>query len=198
MQVFEPFFTTKEVGKGTGLGLSMVLGFVKQSGGDVTIDSKVGEGTTVRLYLPKHTGKTDATETSPQGDTVVSGKDEVILVAEDDADLRTMITGMLQSLGYGVLVCGNARGALDILKGNSSVNLLLTDMVLPGGMSGRELADRIWERYPDLPVLYMSGYTSDNVVNGEHLDVNVQLLEKPFRINDLAHALRTALEGKGA
>jgi len=195
--VFEPFFTTKEVGRGTGLGLSMILGFVKQSGGGVKIDSKVGKGTMVRLYLPKHSGKAIAVETGEQADAVVTGKEEVILLAEDDADLRTMITGMLQSLGYEVLASGNAKGALDVLKESNGVNMLLTDVVLPGGVSGRELADRVWKQYPGLPVLYMSGYTRDNVGNGEHSPGTVQLLEKPFRRADLARAVRSAMEGRG-
>jgi CheY-like chemotaxis protein len=189
-QVFDPFFTTKETGKGTGLGLSMVYGFVKQSGGHVAIYSEVGEGTTIKLYLPRYRGKKAAVERRGQAHESVSGKGEVILVVEDDADLLTMIISMLQSLGYDVLESGTATSALEILKETSDVNLLLTDVVLPGGMSGRMLADRAKEKDPNLPVLYMSGYTENAVIHHGRLDEGVQLLEKPFRKADLARAVR--------
>lgn len=197
-QVFDPFFTTKEAGKGTGLGLSMVHGFVKQSGGHIAIYSEVGEGTTIKLYLPRYKGKKAALERHKQADEPVSGKAEVILVVEDDADLRTMIINMLQSLGYGVLESGTAKSALDILRETSGVDLLLTDMVLPGGMGGRALADWAREKHSYLPVLFMSGYTEDAIIHHGRLDERVQLLEKPFRKADLARAVRKALEGESA
>jgi PAS domain S-box-containing protein len=197
-QVFDPFFTTKETGKGTGLGLSMVYGFVKQSGGHIAIYSEVGEGTTIKLYLPRFKGKMAAIERRGQADEPVSGKGEVILVVEDDADLRSMIIDMLRSLDYGVLESGTAMSALDILNETSEVNLLLTDVVLPGGMSGRVLADRALEKDPDLPVLYMSGYTENAIIHHGRIDEGVQLLEKPFRKADLARAIGKALESEPA
>jgi CheY-like chemotaxis protein len=197
-QVFDPFFTTKETGKGTGLGLSMVHGFVKQSGGHIVIDSEIGEGTTFKLYLPRYNGKKAAVERHKQAAESVSGTGEVILVVEDDADLRTMIIDMLQSLGYGVLKSGTATSALETLEKNSQVNLLLTDMVLPGGMSGRALADWAREKDSNLPVLYMSGYTENAIIHHGRLDEGVQLLEKPFRKADLAWAVRKALDSEPA
>jgi PAS domain S-box-containing protein len=197
-QVFDPFFTTKETGKGTGLGLSMVHGFVKQSGGHIVIDSEIGEGTTFKLYLPRYNGKKAAVERHKQAAESVSGTGEVILVVEDDADLRTMIIDMLQSLGYGVLKSGTATSALETLEKNSQVNLLLTDMVLPGGMSGRALADWAREKDSNLPVLYMSGYTENAIIHHGRLDEGVQLLEKPFRKADLARAVRKALDSEPA
>lgn len=197
-QVFDPFFTTKETGKGTGLGLSMVHGFVKQSGGHIAIYSEVGEGTTIKLYLPRFKGKKAAVERRGQANASGSGKGELILVVEDDADLRTMAISMLRSLGYLTLEAGTAKIALEILRETTGVNLLLTDMVLPGGMNGRALADWAREQNPNLPVLYMSGYTKDAIIHQGRVDEQVQLLEKPFRRADIASAVRKALEGESA
>ena len=197
-QVFDPFFTTKEVGKGTGLGLSMVHGFVKQSGGHIAIYSEVGEGTTIKLYLPRFKGKKAAVERRGQANASGSGKGELILVVEDDADLRTMAISMLQSLGYRTLEASTANIALEILRETSGVDMLLTDMVLPGGMSGRALADWARENNPNLPALYMSGYTNDAIIHHGRVDKGIQLLEKPFRKAALASAVRKALEGESA
>jgi len=191
---FDPFFTTKETGKGTGLGLSMVYGFVKQSGGHIAIDSEVGEGTTFKLYLPRYKGERTAVDKIDQAGQEGTGKGEMILVVEDDADFRSMINNMLQSLGYGVLDSDSARGALVILDDTPNVDLLLTDLVLPGGMSGRVLADRAQDANPDLPVLFMSGYTENAVIHHGRLDEGVELLEKPFRRADLSRAIRKVLD----
>jgi PAS domain S-box-containing protein len=193
-KVFDPFFTTKDVGKGTGLGLSMIYGFVKQSGGHVAIDSKVGEGTTVELYLPRSEGEQMAVENRRDADGVVHGAGEVVLVVEDDADMRAMTIAMLRSLGYGVLEAATAKGALEILEKDDGVNLLLTDVVLPGGSSGRALAEKARKRAPDLAVLHMSGYTEDTITRHGRLDEGVRLLRKPFHKTEIARAVRSALE----
>jgi PAS domain S-box-containing protein len=193
-RVFEPFFTTKEVGKGTGLGLSMVYGFVKQSGGHVTIYSEVGEGTTIKLYLPRYKGDHAAIEEREPVEEVKPAKGEVILVVEDDPDLRILLVHLLETLGYGVLPAATGKEALKILQETSQVNLLVTDMVLPGGMGGAMLASRVEELHPGLPVLYMSGYTENAIIHHGRLDEGVELLQKPFRKTDLARKVREALD----
>jgi len=197
-RVFEPFFTTKTDGKGTGLGLSMVHGFVKQSGGHVAICSESGKGTTVRLYIPRYRGEEAVVERRGNVSESASGSGEVILVVEDNPDLRTMTVNMLRSLGYDVLEAGSAQHALEVLDDAPGVNLLLTDVVLPGGASGRVLADWTRQRGMDLPILYMSGYTANAVIRDGRLDDGVRLLEKPFRRASLARAVRQALEARAA
>lgn len=191
---FEPFFTTKETGKGTGLGLSMVFGFVKQSGGHVTIYSEVGEGTTIKLYLPRYVGDRATDNDSKQVQPLEPAKGEVILLVEDDADLQTLVVNQLRSLNYQVLPTATGKTALEILRENPRVDLLLTDVILPGGISGSELVDRVQKIRPDLPVLYMSGYTQDAIIHEGRLDQGVQLLEKPFSRSNLARNVRNALD----
>lgn len=193
-RVFEPFFTSKEVGRGSGLGLSMVLGFVRQSGGYVTIYSEVGEGTTVKLYMPRYHGAdSEIADTLGAMPPETPHEGEVILVVEDDADLRALIVAMLESLGYGVLDADIARAALDIVASGQRVDLLLTDIVLPGGMSGRELSELVQRRRPGLPTLFMSGYSENSIIHHGRLDDNVNLLQKPFRKDDIARAVRELL-----
>ena len=172
----------------------MVFGFAKQSGGHVTIDSEVGEGTTVKLYLPRHVGGlTVEHERKSHGD-LETARGEVILVVEDDADLRTLVINMLDSLDYEVLEAGSAKSALTYFGETTRVNLLLTDIVLPGGMSGRELAETVRARDPKLAVLFMSGYTEDPVVHHGRLDEGIPLLQKPFPMADLARKVREVLD----
>jgi CheY-like chemotaxis protein len=192
-QVFEPFFTTKEAGKGTGLGLSMIFGFVKQSGGHVAIESAVGEGTSVRIYLPRYEGEEAVAQTQRVADTDDNGRGELILVVEDDADLRATMVGSLRSLGYEVLDADTADMALTVLEQRPDVDLLLTDVVLPAGKNGRILAEKARERFPHLHVLFVSGYTGDAITRHWRLDEGVQLLEKPFRTTEIARAVRKAL-----
>jgi CheY-like chemotaxis protein len=192
--VFEPFFTTKDVGKGTGLGLSMIYGFVKQSGGHVTVYSEEGEGTTFKLYLPRST-ETEATERKPATDEVPVARDETVLVVEDDPDLRTLAVALLSNLGYQVMEAATGAAALEQLGTTARVNLLLTDVVLPGGMNGRELAAEAEQCAPGLPVLYMSGYTEDAIMHHGRLDADAKLLQKPFSKADLARAVRKILDG---
>jgi PAS domain S-box-containing protein len=194
-RVFEPFFTTKEAGKGSGLGLSMVYGFVKQSGGHVRIDSDVGRGTTVRILLPRsrrsasgeEAGATDRVEARP-----TARSNECILLVEDDEDVRRFGVSALEDLGYRVIAEPDAKSALRTLAADGTrVDLLFTDVVLPGGMSGRDLAEAIRERRSRTPVLFASGYTR-NVVMPEG---SPRLLHKPYTIEALAAAVRGAIDG---
>ena len=190
---FEPFFTTKDVGAGSGLGLSMVYGFAKQSGGHVAIYSEVGEGTTIKLYLPRSI-KTEVIETNSASDEVPAARGESVLVVEDDPEVRTLVIALLGSLGYQIMEAGTAAAALELLGSATGVNLLLTDVMLAGGMNGRELATEAERRAPGIPVLYMSGYTEDAIVHHGRLDADAELLPKPFRRADLARAVRKVLD----
>ena len=191
-KVFEPFFTTKDVGKGSGLGLSMVYGFVKQSGGHIKIYSEQGHGTTIRLYLPPAHGRAEpATSTT----VPVAGGSEAILVVEDDALVRNFVIAQLQTLGYRTVAAADSRAALVHIDNGEPFDLLFTDVILPGGMSGRQLADEVTRRRPGLKVLYTSGYTDNSIVHHGRLDEGVLLLTKPYRKNQLAQMVREALQG---
>jgi PAS domain S-box-containing protein len=194
-QVFEPFFTTKDVGKGSGLGLSMVYGFAKQSRGHVKIYSELGQGTTVRLFLPRSRSALVPEPAQPRAQGTPRGRRELLLVVEDDANLRSLAVELLQRLGYRTLAAGDAAGALGLLVENPEVSLLLADMVLPGGKNGAQLAGEVQRLRPGLPVLFMSGYTESAVIHNGRLDEGVRLLEKPFTTNALASAVRKALDG---
>ncbi|MEZ2147168.1 CHASE3 domain-containing protein [Bradyrhizobium sp. DN5] len=191
-KAFEPFFTTKEVGKGSGLGLSMVYGFVKQSGGHIKIYSEEGHGTTIKLYLPPGEGTADmAAPVAPQAE----GGAETIFVVEDDTLVRNFVTAQLQSLGYKAVAAPDSRAALQLIEAGQPFDLLFTDIVIPGGMSGRELAEEVAKRRPGLKVLYTSGYTDNAIVHHGKLDDGVMLLTKPYRRNQLAEMIRKALNG---
>ncbi len=189
--VFEPFFTTKDVDKGSGLGLSMVYGFVKQSNGHIKIYSEEGHGTTVRIYLPQATGVAPATELAIEPN--VEGGHETILVVEDDDLVRTFVIGQIQSLGYATLAAVNAREAMVVIDGPQKVDLLFTDMIMPGSMNGRQLADAALQRRSSLKVLFTSGYSNETIIHHGHLDAGVLLLAKPYRKSDLAQMIRAAL-----
>jgi PAS domain S-box-containing protein len=195
-KVFEPFFTTKEVGKGTGLGLSMVYGFVKQSGGHIEIDSEEGRGTSIKLYLPRADDVAAPHGLSP--DALPVGGDETILVVEDDPLARASAIAQLDSLGYATLSVENAERALSIIESGTPVDLLFTDMIMPGGANGRELAEAARERRPGLKVLFTSGYSEDTIVHDGRLDPGVLLLAKPYRKADLARMVRVALGPRNA
>ncbi|HJP21781.1 MAG TPA: ATP-binding protein, partial [Alphaproteobacteria bacterium] len=191
--VFEPFFTTKEVGQGSGLGLSMVYGFARQSGGCATIYSEVDQGTTVRLYLPR-SNATQMPEAAGPNVTERGPHDETVLVVEDDDDMRYLTVDLLETLGYAALAAGDGQAALDILKENRSIDLLLTDVILPGGILGPELAKRAGELLPSIKVLYMSGYAENAIQHQGRLDEDVILLPKPFDISSLSQKLRLVLD----
>jgi len=191
-RVFDPFFTTKEVGKGTGLGLSMVFGFVKQSGGHIKIYSEEGHGTSVKIYLPRATGLNQtAAEALVSAD--IAGGTEVVLVVEDDSLVRRYVMTQIKSLGYTTLEAANAADALRIIDNAENIDLLFTDVIMPGSMNGRELVDEALKRRPSLKILYTSGYTENAIVHHGRLDSGVLLLAKPYRKSELARMIRLAL-----
>ena len=194
-RAFEPFFTTKGVGKGTGLGLSMVYGFVKQSGGHIKIYSEAGQGTTVKVYLPRYLGSRDEAET-PHADLRIPEGDPgaTILVCEDDEDVRALSADSLRGLGYNVLEAADGESALQTLEESESVDLLFTDVVLPG-MTGAVLAKRARELRPELKVLFTTGYARNAIVHHGRLDPGVELLSKPFTYSELAIRIREMLDG---
>jgi len=195
-RVFEPFFTTKDVGKGTGLGLSMVFGFAKQSGGHVSIYSKEGESTTVRIYLPRADDLTSA-----KGPIVRSLKDrptgdETVLVVEDDKAVRDYLVIVLSRLGYTVLEAVNGPMALEVMAATDAIHLLLTDVILPGGMNGRDVAIAFRERFPAAGVIYSSGYTREILNRRGQLEQGVVLMNKPYQTQALAQRVREVLDGQ--
>jgi CheY-like chemotaxis protein len=194
-KVFEPFFTTKDVGKGSGLGLSMVYGFVKQSNGHIKIYSEEGHGTTVKLYLPQATGIASTADVlvAEPGISGFERGDKSILVVEDDALVREYVVTQINSLGYNTLAASNAAGALAIINGPDRIDLLFTDVIIPGGLNGRQLATEALTRRPGLKVLYTSGYTENAIVHHGRLDAGVLLLPKPYLSSDLARMIQTAL-----
>jgi PAS domain S-box-containing protein len=195
-KVFEPFFTTKGVGKGTGLGLSMVYGFIKQSNGHIAIDSEVGRGTTFKLYLPRSVGeKEEATVCQP---SPIPGGRERILVVEDDAEVRASVVRQLQRLGYTVSQAPDGTvGVAAFEAATQPYDLLLTDVIMPGPLNGKALADEVARRWPKTRVLFMSGYSEDVITHHGRLDAGVRLLSKPFRMTDLATTIREAFDEQG-
>ena len=192
-KAFEPFFTTKESGQGTGLGLSQVYGFIKQSGGHCTIYSELGEGTTVKLYLPRHLGvATVAAPTAPAAAGECGG--ETILLVEDDGDVRAFAADLLRELGYQVVAAATGPDALRLLERHPAVRLLFTDVALPGGMTGRQLAEEAERRHPGLTVLYTTGYARNAIVHQGRLDPGVELIVKPFTSAALAGKIRQLLD----
>ena len=186
-RAFDPFFTTKPLGLGTGLGLSMIYGFAQQSGGQVRIYSEVGAGTVVCLYLPRHIGDAEAvpvqTSALRDGMQVRSGR---VLVVDDEAGIRELATEVLQDLGYAVLKAGDGAEALKLLRSDVSIDLLITDVGLPGGMNGRQVADAARALRPDLTVLFITGYAENAVLSHGHLDHGMHVLTKPFSLETLA------------
>ena len=196
-KVFEPFFTTKEAGKGTGLGLSQVYGFVRQSNGHVRIYSEPGEGTTIKVYLPRLVGADhEPVEMPAKSPVTVRGAGETILVVEDEQDLRLYTTEALRDLGYRVLEAADGREALEAVERHPEIELLFTDVVLTGGMNGRALAEEVTRRRPDLPVLFTTGYTSNAIVHHGRLDPGMPLIGKPFTYAELASKVRRVLDTK--
>ena len=189
-QIFEPFFSTKEQGKGTGLGLSMVFGFVKQSAGHINVCSEVGHGTTIRLYLPRASTIAIAPEVAAK---VAQGSHETVLVVEDNEGLRRVVLRQLNDLGYRVIEAQDGPTALKILE-SEPVDLLFTDIMMPGGMSGYELATRAVARWPALKVLLTSGFPQTKLNGNDNSPVKMELLTKPYRKDDLAQALRNVLK----
>ncbi|MEX1056847.1 MAG: PAS domain S-box protein, partial [Natronospirillum sp.] len=194
-RAIDPFFTTKSIGKGSGLGLSMVFGFTKQTHGHIKLYSEPGEGTAVKLYFPR-SDVSQATDETPDPNPLVRGGNEYILVAEDDDLVREHIKEQLQSLGYRVTSVNSGPDALTELHDHPDIDLLLTDIIMPGGMNGRELADQALSQYPSLKVLYTSGYTENAIVHHGRLDPGVELLSKPYRRGELALKVRKVLDAE--
>jgi PAS domain S-box-containing protein len=192
-RVFDPFFTTKEVGKGTGLGLSMVYGLVKQSNGHIKIYSEQGHGTNVKLYLPRATGL-DQVADEMLSLSPVQGGHETVLIVEDDALVRKYVATQIDSLGYTTLEAGNATEALRWIGSDAAIDLLFTDVIMPGSMNGRQLVDAALKQRPSLKTLFTSGYTENAIVHHGRLDSGVLLLVKPYRKLELARMIRMALD----
>jgi PAS domain S-box-containing protein len=193
-KAFEPFFTTKPVGRGTGLGLSQVYGFVKQSGGHVRLQSEPGRGTTVKIYLPRLSATEDAAVVSEDQPEPVGGSEETILVVEDDDDVRAYSVEILRELGYRVVEAHDGPSALRLLERQAEVALLFTDVVLPSGMTGAQLAAQARDLRPDLRVLFTTGYARNAIVHEGRLDKGVRLITKPFGSADLAAKVRDVLD----
>ncbi len=192
-KAFDPFFTTKSVGKGTGLGLSQVYGFVKQSGGHVKIYSEAGEGTTIKIYLPRFVGQDVSTAEEKTRDLPRGERRELILVVEDEPAVRQFSVDALTELGYGVIEADGAVAALRLLDSDPEIALLFTDIVMPD-INGRKLADEALRRRPGLKVLYTTGYTRNAVVHNGVVDPGVELISKPFTVEQLATKIRSVLE----
>ncbi|CAN5694773.1 hypothetical protein BH11PSE7_BH11PSE7_16300 [soil metagenome] len=195
-KAFDPFFTTKPIGQGTGLGLSMIYGFAKQSGGYVRIDSEPGQGTSVRLYLPRDTAVVDAPaaihNAAPPA-TVPQGAGEIVLVVEDDPAVRMLVVEELGELGYTIVEAATGLAAIPILESGQQIDLLVTDVGLPG-MNGRQVAEIARQQRPGLPVLFMTGYAENAAVRSEFLASGMHMIAKPFALDDLATTIRAILE----
>ena len=195
-RAFEPFFTTKEVGRGTGLGLSQVYGFVRQSAGHVRVYSELDEGTTVKIYLPCYVGadeQVEAAEPTRAANGAIGT--ETILVVEDDEALRSYTVETLAELGYRVLSATNGAAAIDILDSGADIDLLFTDVVMPGGLNGRQLANEAVRRRPGLKVLFTTGYTRNAIVHHGRLDPGLEMIGKPFSSDELTRKVRAILDG---
>jgi two-component system NtrC family sensor kinase len=196
-RAFDPFFTTKPAGVGSGLGLSMVYGFVKQSHGHIQIYSEIGQGTSIKMYFPRLTDPSayPAWEAVAELSPSRHGKhSETILLVEDDHDVSRFVIDALSDIGYNVIHADNAADALEKLKAEPSIALLFTDVVLPGGMNGRELANEVKKLRPELPVVFATGYTRNAIIHHGRLDTDVDLLTKPFTTDALAKKLRQVLD----
>ena len=193
-RVFEPFFTTKDVGKGTGLGLSQVYGFVRQTGGHIKIYSEPGHGTTVKIYLPRSPTEPDEQEHRSIPIVAVLRGNEAILVVEDHDDLRAYSSGVLRELGYEVFEAEDAASAIGFLESSRTIDLLFTDVVLPDGHHGKNIADYARKLHPTIKVLFTTGYTRNAIVHNGRLDAGVNLLSKPFTFCGLAEKVRKVLD----
>ncbi len=190
-KAFDPFFTTKPLGQGTGLGLSMIYGFAKQSGGQVRIHSRVGEGTTVGIYLPRHRGEAERDDTLPPGALrPVAGAGETVLVVDDEPSVRMLVTDVLGDLGYHAVEAADGAGGLAVVQSSARIDLLVTDVGLPGGLNGRQLADAARATRPDLKVLFITGYAENALITDGHLEPGMAILTKPFAIDALAARIR--------
>jgi CheY-like chemotaxis protein len=190
---FDPFFTTKPLGQGTGLGLSMIYGFARQSGGQIRIYTEVGKGTTMCLYLPRHMGPLAESE-GVASERIDHGAGEAVLIVDDEATVRMLVTEVLSESGYNVLEAANAPAAINVIDTYPNIDLLITDVGLPGGMNGRQLAEAVRMRRKELKVLFITGYAENAAVSGGHLEHGMEILTKPFAMTALANKVRKMLE----
>jgi CheY-like chemotaxis protein len=193
-QAFDPFFTTKPIGQGTGLGLSMIHGFVRQSGGQVRIYSEVGKGTTMCLYFPRFFGDNVEVDTSEELRVSESGRGETVLVIDDEPTVRMLIVDELEEAGYVVVEASDSLTGLRILQSHARIHLLITDVGLPGGMNGRQVAEAARATRPDLKILFITGYAENAAVGHGHLAPGMQVMAKPFVIAALANKVRQLME----
>ena len=194
-RAFDPFFTTKPLGEGTGLGLSMIYGFAHQSGGQVRIYSEVGQGTTVCLYLPRHFGEVGEETSHAMPETLArSEQGETVLVVDDEPTVRMLVTDILEDLGYTAIEAGDSAAGLKVLQSDVRIDLLVTDVGLPGGMNGRQMADAARVSRPDLQVLFITGYAENSVLGNGHLAPGMAVLTKPFAIDTMAARIRSLIE----
>ena len=193
-KAFDPFFTTKPIGVGTGLGLSMIYGFARQSGGQARIRSQVGEGTVVTLHLPRHLGDTEGAAARPEAlDPPKAEAGETVLVIDDEPLVRMLVVDILEELGYAALEAGDGPGGLKILRSNSRIDLLVTDVGLPNGMNGRQVADAARELRPGLKVLFVTGYAENAVLGQGNLERNMHVVTKPFVMEELGRKIRSII-----
>ena len=196
---FEPFFTTKPIGEGTGLGLSMTYGFARQSGGEVRIYSEVGEGTTVCIYLPRHSSEIAEEVLAPRlSELPPSGRAATVLIVDDEPTVRMLLTEIVEDLGYTAINAGDSVAGLKLLQSDVAIDLLVTDVGLPGGMNGRQMADAGRVRRPDLKVLFITGYAENAVVGNGRLEPGMAVLTKPFPIETMAARIRSMIEARQA
>ena len=193
-RIFDPFFTTKPIGQGTGLGLSMIHGFVRQSGGQIRVYTESGSGTTMCLYLPRYTGAVSGEHEEPEGGVQLSGAGETVLVIDDEAMIRMLIVDILEEAGYTPLEAGDGPSGLKILQSEARIDLLITDVGLPGGMNGRQVADAARLTRPDLKILFITGYAENAAIGNGHLDEGMEVITKPFVISELANKISAMIE----
>ncbi|MGI4809869.1 MAG: PAS domain S-box protein [Janthinobacterium lividum] len=194
-KAFDPFFTTKPIGQGTGLGLSMIYGFAKQSGGQVRIYSEVGKGTNVCIYLPRHLGEADAAELASElADAPRGEAGQTVLVVDDEPTVRMLVTEVLEDLGYRAIEAADGAAGLQVLQSDTRIDLLVTDVGLPGGMNGRQVADAARIPRPELKVLFITGYAENAVISHGHLDPGMHVLTKPFAMEALASRIKDLID----
>lgn len=196
-RAFDPFFTTKPLGQGTGLGLSMIYGFVRQSGGQVRVYSEIGKGTTMCLYLPRYTGATDAAEdAATEGAAADVGTGETILIIDDEPTVRMLIVEVLEETGYTTIEAADGPSGLRILQSDAKIDLLITDVGLPGGMNGRQVAVAARLSRPSLKVLFITGYAENAAVGNGHLEPGMEVITKPFAMTAFGNKVRDLVDQK--
>jgi len=193
-RAFDPFFTTKPLGQGTGLGLSMIYGFVRQSGGNVGIDSRIGNGTAMTLLFPRFTGPVEVTASPPEAEPALRGGTQTLLIVDDEPTIRMLLADVLGEAGYKTLTATDGPTATKIIESGAQFDLLITDVGLPGGMNGRHIADFARVTWPELKVLFITGYVENAAVHDGQLEPGMELLTKPFDTSVLLKRVRAMLQ----